>query len=67
MLIFIVFFSLVFFSRGIQKAPHLYGISPQIANPGDIFTLTGQFFGAEQNDSYVEIGGNPLTQSSYLE
>ncbi|HOF12393.1 MAG TPA: transglutaminase domain-containing protein [Treponemataceae bacterium] len=66
-LIFIVFFSLVFFSRGIQKAPHLYGISPQIANPGDVFTLTGQFFGSEQNDSYVEIGGNPLTQSSYLE
>lgn len=46
--------------------PQLLLISPQIANPGETFTLTGQYFGEEQNDSYVEIGGNPLTQSNYI-
>jgi len=40
-------------------------MSPQIGSAGDYITLKGQYFGDTQEDSYVEIGGNKLTQSSY--
>ena len=40
-------------------------MSPQIGSAGDYITLKGQHFGDTQEDSYVEIGGNKLTQSSY--
>lgn len=65
LVLLIIFLSLIFFTSGIKKLPILQVISPQIANPGEVFTLTGLHFGDEQNDSYVEIGGNPLTQSTY--
>lgn len=56
-------FSLISFQT--KKEPLLHSISPQIGYAGDHITLRGQYFGDSQEDSYVEIGGNKLTQSSY--
>lgn len=59
-------FSLFFvISFQTKKQPDLLSISPQIGSAGDYLTIKGQYFGDIQEDSYVEIGGNKLTQSSY--
>lgn len=54
-----------FISIKTTKKPELYSISPQIGSSGDYITITGLYFGETQEDSYVEIGGNKLTQSCY--
>lgn len=60
--IFLIFFIISFQTK---KNPQLMSMSPQIGSAGDYITLKGQYFGDTQEDSYVEIGGNKLTQSSY--
>lgn len=46
--------------------PVLSSINPPIGSPGDVIVLKGIHFGATRNESYVEIGGERLTASSYL-
>jgi hypothetical protein len=40
-------------------------VSPSAAWGGDPVTITGTGFGATQNNSYVQIGGNNLTVASW--
>ncbi|MGL4987145.1 MAG: transglutaminase domain-containing protein [Treponemataceae bacterium] len=66
----IIFFTLIF-SLGIfflsysLKSPVIFEIAPQSALPGEALTISGDFFGDEKHDSYVEIGGLRLTEQSY--
>lgn len=46
--------------------PVLDSVNPPIGFPGDIIVLKGDYFGNVRNESYVEIGGERLTASSYI-
>ncbi len=61
-LLFLLFFMISFQTK---KKPVLSSMTPQIGTAGDFVTLTGQYFGDTQEDSYVEIGGSKLTRTCY--
>ena len=59
--------ALVLVLAGCQpKAPEIYTIEPQIGNMGEPVIISGAFFGAERNESYVTIAGAQPTSMSYL-
>jgi transglutaminase-like putative cysteine protease len=49
-----------------EDAPLMSSIDPRIGMSGDILTIEGRGFGAEQHESYITIAGVPPTASSYL-
>ncbi|MDR2798090.1 MAG: IPT/TIG domain-containing protein [Treponema sp.] len=49
-----------------KDVPFILSIDPQIGMSGDILTIEGSGFGAEQHESYITIAGIPPTGSSYL-
>ncbi len=49
------------------KAPVITAIDPNIGMMGEVISIAGEGFGAEQEDSYITVGGQEPTSSSYLE
>jgi transglutaminase-like putative cysteine protease len=49
-----------------EEAPIIRSIDPRIGMSGEILTIEGSGFGAEQHESYITIAGIPPTGSSYL-
>jgi len=49
------------------QAPLIRSIYPQIGSMGEIVTIKGDFFGKEQDESYITIAGAQPTGMSYLE
>ena len=66
--VFFVIFALTF--SGIvalaHRKPVLERLTPAIGEPGEVLVIHGKHFGAEQDDNWIEISGNRLTSSSYI-
>jgi len=58
-------FSFLLFTSCDTKFPVITSIDPKIGRMGDVITITGSNFGAEQEESYVTVAGIPPTTSSY--
>ena len=48
-----------------KTGPVISSIDPKIGVMGELVTLTGSYFGAERNESYVSIAGTAPTSASY--
>ncbi len=55
-----------FVSINIKRTPEIISVNPPTGSPGDIIALKGKKFGSARDSSFVEIGGERLTSSSYL-
>lgn len=65
--IFVFFFILPFFIISCKKnSPVIHSIDPKIGKAGETLTIMGEYFGKEQDESYVTIAGALPTKSSYL-
>jgi hypothetical protein len=51
----------------INKKPVLESISPSIGESGEILVLQGKHFGDERGDNWIEIGGNRLSGTSFVQ
>lgn len=49
-----------------QGKPTLESLSPSIAESGEVIILTGKNFGDKREDKWIEIGGNRISESSFL-
>ncbi|MDR2097408.1 MAG: IPT/TIG domain-containing protein, partial [Spirochaetaceae bacterium] len=49
------------------ETPRILAIDPKLAVTGQNLTIMGDFFGREQGESFVTIGGVNPTLSSYIE
>jgi len=58
-------FSFLLFISCDTKIPVITSIDPKIGRMGDVISITGSNFGAEQEESYVTVAGIPPTTSSY--
>jgi len=58
-------FSFLLFISCDSKIPVISSIDPKIGRMGDVVTITGKNFGAEQEESYVTVAGISPTNSSY--
>ncbi|MDR2793424.1 MAG: IPT/TIG domain-containing protein [Treponema sp.] len=66
-LIFFLLSLLVSISACKPKPLIISAIDPKIGIMGDIISIVGENFGADQDDSYITIAGQEPTTSSYLE
>ena len=53
-------------SFNIKKHPEIISLDPSIGSPGDVIVIKGKEFGSSRGSSFVEIGSERLTSSSYL-
>lgn len=53
-------------TRTVNEKPVIFSTSQQVGLPGDVISIRGRFFNNSKEDSYVEIAGNRLTESSYV-
>ncbi len=51
----------------INRRPVLESMEPAIAQPGDIVVLRGRHFGKEPGPGWIEIAGNRISSSAYLQ
>jgi len=51
----------------VNRRPVLISMEPAIAQPGDIVVLRGRHFGKEPGPSWIEIAGNRISASAYLQ
>lgn len=63
-LLFSLFFSAV--SLAANRKPVIESLSPAIGEPGDVIVIRGKHFGHDRGDSWIEIGGDRLSSSTYL-
>ncbi|ULQ60654.1 IPT/TIG domain-containing protein [Brucepastera parasyntrophica] len=50
----------------LKRDPVIESISPAVAEPEEIVILRGRDFGDEQGDSWIELGGNRLSNSTVI-
>lgn len=50
-----------------QGKPKLESLSPSIAESGEVIVLTGKNFGEKRGDKWIEIGGNRISESSFIQ
>ncbi|GMO22395.1 MAG: transglutaminase domain-containing protein [Termitinemataceae bacterium] len=62
--LFFLAVAILFFSCKPEK-PQIIALDPQLGEPGTMLTIKGKYFGKEQNESFVSIGGVIPTRSSY--
>ncbi|MDR1251074.1 MAG: IPT/TIG domain-containing protein [Treponema sp.] len=60
------FFVALFFMSCSPNSPVIHSIDPKIGKAGEVLTITGEFFGKEQDESYLTIAGVSPTNSSYI-
>lgn len=53
-------------SYTVTEKPVILSVSQQVGSPGDVISIHGKFFNNAKGNSYVEIAGNRLTESSYI-
>lgn len=58
---------LLLFAACGAETPKILAIDPKLAVTGQTLTILGEFFGDEQGESFVTIGGVSPTLSSYIE
>lgn len=58
---------MVIISTNKIRVPQITVIDPKVGNPGDVLSIYGSYFGNEQTDSFVEIGGLRITASNCIE
>ncbi|MCR5612583.1 transglutaminase domain-containing protein [Treponema sp.] len=56
----------VLISYSVKEKPVILSVSQQVGSPGDTISIRGKFFNNTKENSYVEIAGNRLTESSYV-
>ncbi|MDR1106483.1 MAG: IPT/TIG domain-containing protein [Treponema sp.] len=61
-----LFFAPFFLCSCGKKPPVIHSVNPRIGTPGDVLTISGEYFGGERNESYVTIAGTAPTGSSYI-
>lgn len=49
-----------------KKIPFIESVVPAVGSPGDTMTIRGGNFGDIRGTNYVEIGGNKITASNYM-
>lgn len=50
-----------------QRKPVLASVTPSIGEPGEVIVLKGKHFGNERGDGWVEIGGDRLSGSAFID
>lgn len=50
----------------VSEKPVILSTSQQVGAPGDVISIRGKYFSNSKENSYVEIAGNRLTESSYV-
>ncbi|MDR2193921.1 MAG: IPT/TIG domain-containing protein [Treponema sp.] len=58
---------LIYFAACKAEPPIISALDPTVGMMGDIISIVGKNFGADQNDSYITIADQKPTTSSYLE
>lgn len=53
-------------SYTVKEKPVILSVSQQVGVPGDVISIRGKFFHHAKDNSFVEIAGNRLTESSYV-
>lgn len=50
----------------VKEKPVILSVSQQVGSAGDVISIHGKYFNNAKENSYVEIAGNRLTESSYI-